>query len=364
MIAIRCDRGIRNVTVTCFCVCGLTHRINRPELDWCWRCVDRLMWGYRVSCVVSIVTKNRSVGIDVFIEGSCVYASTRSLKDGPVRSCDVTPVYVWMTEKFKDVLSKVMLVNKDPVNSHGLQRGIDNGQAQATRASVDNRPIRVAGRFGCLYCPVQVADWLDVLSVGGGPVGKDVWIGYIGDRFSQYQSPDAAPLTELQNLNTLLLIYSDCATEFDLIWTVSITVRIYLGVDKVTSCCGELLPCQTMDGAALADDRPGATFTAELCVPWDSPEAVVDINSTDLISLGSFPDKVGLFGRRKEAAVSRIMAGRDSWSIRFVVPDGRIVDRGYHDVTVVDMEEEREPMVVLSDMTRLRELWPVKCLTI
>ena len=54
------------------------------------------------------------------------------------------------------------------------------------------------------------------------------------------------------------------------------------------------------------------------------------------------------------------MAGRDSRSVRFVVLDGRVVDRGYHDVTVVDMEEEREPMVVLSDMTRLRELWPVE----
>ena len=92
-------------------------------------------------------------------------------------------------------------------------------------------------------------------------------------------------------------------------------------------------------------------------MPWDAPEAVVDIDSTELISLGSFPDKVGLFGRRKEAAVSHIMGGRNSRSVRFVVPDGRIVDR---DVTVVYMEEEREPMVVLSDMTRLRELWPVE----
>ena len=53
-----------------------------------------------------------------------------------------------------------------------------------------------------------------------------------------------------------------------------------------------------MDSAALAD-RSGITFTAELCMPWDAPEAVIDINSTDLVSLGSFPDKVGLFGRRK-----------------------------------------------------------------
>ena len=61
-----------------------------------WECIDRLMWGYRVSCVVTIVTKNRSVGIDVFIEESCVYASTWGLEDGPVRPCDVIPVYVWM----------------------------------------------------------------------------------------------------------------------------------------------------------------------------------------------------------------------------------------------------------------------------
>ena len=67
------------------------------------------------------------------------------------------------------------------------------------------------------------------------------------------------------------------------------------------------------------------------------PEAVIDIDSADLVSLGSFPDKVGLFDRRKDAAVSRILAGRDSRSVRFVVPDGRVVDRGYHDITVVDM---------------------------
>ena len=208
------------------------------------------------------------------------------------------------------------------VDSHDIQRGGDNGQVRATRASVDIRPICVRGRVGCLCCPVQGADWLDVLPVDGGPVGKDVWIEYIGDSFSRYQSSDAAPLTELQDLYIFLHINSD--------------------------------------GAALADDRSGITFTADLCVPWDAPEAVVDINSPDLVSLGPFPDKVGLFGRRKEAAVSRIMTGRDSRSVRFVVPDGRLVDRGYHDVTVVDMEEEREPMVVLNDMTRLRELWPVE----
>ena len=111
-----------------------------------------------------------------------------------------------------------------------------------------------------------------------------------------------------------------------------------------------------MNGAALVDDRPGVQFNVELCIPWDAPEAVVHIDSPGLVSLGSFPDKVGLFGRRKDAAVSRILLGRDSRSVRFLVPDARGVDRSYHDVTVVDMEDEREPMVTLADMTRLREL--------
>ena len=44
--------------------------------------------------------------------------------------------------------------------------------------------------------------------------------------------------------------------------------------------------CQTMDGAALVDDRSGVTFRAELCIPWDAPEAVVDIDSAELVSLG------------------------------------------------------------------------------
>ena len=113
-----------------------------------------------------------------------------------------------------------------------------------------------------------------------------------------------------------------------------------------------------MNGAALVDDRPGVQFNVDLCIPWDAPEAVVDIDSPGRVSLGSFPDKVGMFGRRKDAAVSRILLGRDSRSVRFLVPDARGVDRSYHDVTVVDMEDKREPMVTLADMTRLRELWP------
>ena len=61
-------------------------------------------------------------------------------------------------------------------------------------------------------------------------------------------------------------------------------------MEEVTRCGGDLSVCRTMDGAALADDWPGVTFTAELCMPCDAPEAVIDINSAHLVSLGSFPD--------------------------------------------------------------------------
>ena len=114
-----------------------------------------------------------------------------------------------------------------------------------------------------------------------------------------------------------------------------------------------------MEGTALVDDRSGVMFDVELCIPWDAPEAVVDINSAEVVTLGSLPDKVGLFGRRKDAAVSQILQGRDSRSVRFLVPDARGLDQNFHDVTIVDMDEEREPMVTPADMTRLRDLWPL-----
>ena len=62
-----------------------------------------------------------------------------------------------------------------------------------------------------LDSPVRDADWSDERSVGVSPIG-DVRIEYIGDAFSQGQSTDAAPLTELFDFYTFLHTYSDCAT--------------------------------------------------------------------------------------------------------------------------------------------------------
>ena len=50
------------------------------------------------------------------------------------------------------------------------------------------------------------------------------------------------------------------------------------------------------DGAALVEGRAGITFGVKLYVPWDAPEAVVDIHSEGVVNLGSIPDVIGLNG--------------------------------------------------------------------
>ena len=393
----------QKTTFYCFGVCVLTDRFKEPGLCWCWNCVDRLVWGYRVSCLMASVNANQSLLNDVFTKESRVYAMGLGLIGDPVRLYDVMRVYLQIKEKFNSGLDNVMVTHKDPVDINHPLWGEDNRWLRRTCAPVYSRPIRVWGRFGCLDSPVRDADWSAVRSVGVRPVRKDVRYEYIGDEFSQCQTSDAAPLTEIRDLHTLLHVnrsvrpvrkdvrneyigdeFSQCQTSdaaplteirdlhmllhvnrnctigLHLIWTLCATVRIRICVEKVTKRGGDLSASRTMDGAVLAHDRSGVTFTAELCVPWDAPEAVIDIDSPELVRLGSLPDKVGLFGRRTDAAVSRIIAGRDNRSVRFLVPDGRVVDRGYHDVTVVDMGEEREPMVVMKDMMRLGELWPAE----
>ena len=45
-------------------------------------------------------------------------------------------------------------------------------------------------------------------------------------------------------------------------------------------------------------------------------------------------------------------------SVRFLVPDVRGVDQNFHDVTIVDMDEERELKVTAGALTHLRDSWP------
>ena len=319
----------------CFGVCEKADSVNRPETCSCWNCCCLIIWGYRVSCLAAIVIEGRFYGIDLFTEDRRIFTRGLGLVGNPVTPCDVIRVYTKMNENFKGGINNVMIRSNDPVDSRHLQRCADNGHRSLTHTSVRGKPIREKGRFGCVDTPVRDADWSVEYSVSLIPVG-DIRVDYLRDPVDRGQSTDAA---ELLVFYTLLHLYNYCAAGSSL-------------------RCSVFPVCQMMEGAALVDDRSGVTFDVELCIPWDAPEAIVDINSADVVTLGSLPDKVGFFGRQRDAAISRILQGRDSCSVRFLVTDARGLDQNFHDVMIVDMDEEREPMVTPEDMTRLCDLWP------
>ena len=91
------------------------------------------------------------------------------------------------------------------------------------------------------------------------------------------------------------------------------------------------------DGLSVVDNRAGVTFGVELYVPWDAPEAMVDVSSAHVVPMRGVPDVIGLVGRRDSAVESRVLQGRDARSIRVLVPDCRGLDQNFHDVTIVDI---------------------------
>ena len=59
------------------------------------------------------------------------------------------------------------------------------------------------------------------------------------------------------------------------------------------------------------------------------------------------------------ATVVRVLQGRDVLSVHALIPDPRVLDREFHDVTIVDMEDTAEPVVLEADLFLLRLQWPV-----
>ena len=105
---------------------------------------------------------------------------------------------------------------------------------------------------------------------------------------------------------------------------------------------------------------PGLVFTfgVTLDVPWNAPEAYIQLDSVGLFDLVTLPDVLGLTSRLLNPAVVRVTQGCDERSVSALVPDPRIIDSGFHDVTIVDMEDTPEPAVSESDLTLLRLQWP------
>ena len=109
------------------------------------------------------------------------------------------------------------------------------------------------------------------------------------------------------------------------------------------------------DSVAAAGGRAGITFDVELVIPWDAPEAVINLNSYLFLDLDMVPDVIGLSGRRPDAAVCRILQGRDVRSVCALVPDSRDLERNFHDVPIVDLPEVS---VSIDDLSLHLEQWP------
>ena len=111
-------------------------------------------------------------------------------------------------------------------------------------------------------------------------------------------------------------------------------------------------------GGTPDDARSGISFGVMLQVPWNAPEAYVQLDSSGLSDLVMLPEVLGLTGHWPDPAVVRVTQGRNERSVRALVPDPQIIDNAFHDVTIVDMENTPEPAVSESDLFLLRHQWP------
>ena len=80
------------------------------------------------------------------------------------------------------------------------------------------------------------------------------------------------------------------------------------------------------------------------------------------MDLDTVPYVIGLTGRRPGATVIWVFQVRDVRIVRALVPDPRVLERGFHDVTVVDMEDLPESSVSMDELSLLRRQWPATVL--
>ena len=271
---------------------------------------------------------------------------------------DVSCLCAVMNRRIKGIQGEVVVVMTDRVEDNRLRRCADACEDLMGVFSAGRIPTLVIGQFGCVRTSVGCCDWLKGCAVIFVAVGG-VWIGYIRSALWGGSSTDAAPVTgSLVSFTPLDCLSDSCAAECTSGW-------LFCGATCVCFARGEILIWEvglywtkTMEGAALVEDRAGIMFGVELFVPWDAPEAVVDIQSEGVVPLESIPVVVGIVGRRLDATGSRILQGRDVRSIRVLVPDARALDQNFHDVTIVDMGDVPEASVSLPELSALREQWP------
>ena len=75
-----------------------------------------------------------------------------------------------------------------------------------------------------------------------------------------------------------------------------------------------------MGSDSPAVGRSGIDFHVQLQVSWNSPEAYVNLDSDGTYKLKTVPDVLGLHAQQPGAAVIKVLLGRDSRSVRALVP--------------------------------------------
>ena len=78
--------------------------------------------------------------------------------------------------------------------------------------------------------------------------------------------------------------------------------------------------------------------------------------------MDTVPYILGLMGWRPEATVIRVLQGRDERSVCALIPDLLVMERGFHDVAIVDMGDSLEPSLSLDDLSQLWLQWLVMVL--
>ena len=250
----------------------------------------------------------------------------------------------------------VFRIHGDRNNSarqYACVRGASLGVFSAGRIS-----LTLTGCSVCVGGSVECSDWPHAdCAVDFSP--GEVGIGYIRPGLWNDSLIDAAPVTGslvCSALSNCLIVFCTAGFSSDLTFC-STDFVLLAGFVLYIRWVGD---CRNMaaDGVALAQVRAGITFGVEVYVPWDAPEAVVDISSEGAVPLRNVPDVIGLVGRREGAAESRVLQGWDICSVRVLVPDCRGVDQNFHDVTIVDMGEVPESSVSIQELSALSQQWP------
>ena len=179
--------------------------------------------------------------------------------------------------------------------------------------------ILVIGRLNCVGGPLRCSDWPVLqsqwawlydrrMSVRGAVVVCPgvVRIEYKRRTLAGSSSLDAAPVTgSLLFYAPVCSLAESCAAEVSS-WVLYCSWLVVCGLFLRRVSVTWIM---ATDSATATGDRAGITFDVELVVPWDAPEAVVDLDSDGVVTLHTVPDVIGLTDRRPGAAVVRILQG-------------------------------------------------------